>query len=269
MRSSTAVMISVPEARRLPFTPPFAAVPAVPTSASSRRCRRAGTAAGAAAGRAGRRRVPLSRSAPEPPPAPCSGGDPEHGPHDRLFYPRLPPAMPATTTSRTAKTPYTRAVSRYGWAGSSDPDAHVAPSLKHPGHHVQQQQAGCRHESSLAIRPDVRRERAIFAQTIRQRAAMKRRACATTAPPASSGARNSTACAPASSSMASEVLGVREDLKRLQARGVSHRDVILLPGTRRDRVHARRMSEDFVLGDQRGRNVLENHHPRIDAHPRG
>ena len=86
---------------------------------------------------------------------------------------------------------------------------------------------------------------------------------ARTPAPGSSGAWNSTACAPASSSIASAALAVREHLPRLQPGRVSHRHVILLPGARRDRVDRRGMAEHLVLGDERRGHVLRDHEAAV------
>ena len=60
-------------------------------------------------------------------------------------------------------------------------------------------------------------------------------------------------------------LGVRQHLPRLQPGRIAHRDVILLPGARRYRVHARGMREHLVLADERSRHVLRNHEPGVEA----
>ena len=103
-----------------------------------------------------------------------------------------------------------------------------------------------------------------------ERSSFNRGECSRTAaraalPPApgSSGAWNSTACAAASSSIATRALGVREHLPQLQPRGVPHRDVILLAGARRDRVHRGRMTQRLVLGDERRRDVLRDHEAAV------
>ena len=96
------------------------------------------------------------------------------------------------------------------------------------------------------------------------RARAPRRASPRTPGPGSSGARNSIAWAPASSSIASAALRVREHLQRQQTGGVPHRDVILLAGARRNRVDARRMAEHLVLGDERSGHVLGDHEPRVE-----
>ena len=65
------------------------------------------------------------------------------------------------------------------------------------------------------------------------------KSCAARAPaPGSSGARNSTPCAAASSSIASARSAFASTCQALERRRVPHRHVILLPGARRDRVHA-------------------------------
>ena len=60
-------------------------------------------------------------------------------------------------------------------------------------------------------------------------------------------------------------LRVREHLPRLEAGRVPHRDVILLPRARRDRVDRRRMAEHLVLGDERGGHVLRDHEAAVEA----
>ena len=61
------------------------------------------------------------------------------------------------------------------------------------------------------------------------------------------------------------VLGVGEDLHDLQTGRVPHRHVILLAGARRDRVDARRVGEDLVLGDERRGDVLRDHEARVET----
>ena len=83
--------------------------------------------------------------------------------------------------------------------------------------------------------------------------------------PGSSGARNSTAWAPASSSIARARSEFASDLPRLQSRGIPHRDVIFLARARRDRVHARRMAQRLVLAHQSGCDVLRDHEARVQS----
>ena len=94
------------------------------------------------------------------------------------------------------------------------------------------------------------------------RASARTRAPRARPAPGSSGARNSTAWAPASSSIASARSAFASTCQRLQPGGVPHRDVILLARARRDRVDARRMAEHLVLADERRGHVLRDHEAR-------
>src|SRR6059036_3406943 len=60
-------------------------------------------------------------------------------------------------------------------------------------------------------------------------------------------------------------LGVGEHLPRLEAGRVPHRDVILLPGARRNGIDRGRMAEHLVLGDQRSGHVLRDHEAAVEA----
>ena len=59
-------------------------------------------------------------------------------------------------------------------------------------------------------------------------------------------------------------LDVLDDRPGVPGRDRAHRHVILLVGARRDRVDRRRMGQDLVLGDERRRRVLVDHHPRVE-----
>ena len=82
---------------------------------------------------------------------------------------------------------------------------------------------------------------------------------AATPRPGCRGARNSTACAPARKLDSDGSFRVRKHLKRLQSGRVAHRDVVLLAGAGRDRVHAHGMAQGLVLRDERGGDVLRDH----------
>ena len=60
-------------------------------------------------------------------------------------------------------------------------------------------------------------------------------------------------------------LAIREHLPRLQAGGVPHRDVILLPRARRNRVDRRGMGEHLVLGDEGRGHVLRDHEAAVQS----
>ena len=59
--------------------------------------------------------------------------------------------------------------------------------------------------------------------------------------------------------------GIREHLPGLEAGGVSHGDVILLAGARRDGINAGRMAERLVLADEGRSDVLRNHEAGVET----
>ena len=88
------------------------------------------------------------------------------------------------------------------------------------------------------------------------------------APPAAA-TRKSTACAAATSSQATMRAVFCSTSARLARRDRRHRDVVLHAGRGRDRVDRRREALRLVLGHQRGRGVLDDHEPRVEARARG
>ncbi len=60
-------------------------------------------------------------------------------------------------------------------------------------------------------------------------------------------------------------LDVGQDLARLAGRDGAHRDMVFLVCAGRDRVGRGRVDEDLVLGNERCRRVLEQHHAAVEA----
>jgi hypothetical protein len=77
------------------------------------------------------------------------------------------------------------------------------------------------------------------------------------------------ACAAQSASMARIALRVAGHLQQLERRRHAHAHVVFLVARRGDRVDARRVAEDLVLGDQRGGRVLGDHVAVVEAAVRG
>ena len=151
---------------------------------------------------------------------------------------------------------------RYGWRGG------VGRSLTRQRHQGRRTRSTAARSAAVADRSrdplDVGRQRPVLPDAART-ASGRTHAQRATPPPGSSGARNSTAWAPASSSIASTRSAFASNLQRLQAGAVPHRDVILLARARRDRVDRRRVAERLVLGDERRRDVLGNHEARVES----
>ena len=61
------------------------------------------------------------------------------------------------------------------------------------------------------------------------------------------------------------VLDVVQHHKQLHGADRAHRDMVLLPQARRDRIDRGGVAEDFVFGDERGGGVLRDHKARVDA----
>ena len=212
--------------------------------------------------RARRSRSPPARSrcrlrGRRSPPAPRRRSDEERAADHRP--PRLAAGQAATTiTSRHDAVDDRRVAVRMGRDGPTAPrSARVISELPASASTAATAAVADRVRDAL----DVGRER----RSSRSRADSVRTSRGPRDPgPGSSGARNSTACAPASSSIASARSAFASTCQRLQAGGVPHRDVILLPGARRDRVDARRMASDLVLGDERRGHVLRDHEARVE-----